>query len=175
VGVLAAHLGDRFCIGCVDRELELHVVGRLQIHRYAIAVVDDAQRHLGRIAALLDFVKRLLRHLERGVQRAANFLHDRLVLLIGFVIGELEERQGATVGELVEGVTVIDLAADLGAEHALAPGGGQRNAEHAFDELAVCVPGPSRRTPGGAGGAEARPTVLLHRSLIGSWTGPCRA
>ena len=49
----------------------------------------------------------------------------------------MEEGQGAAVGNFEKGVAVVDFAADLGAEGALAPGGDEGNAEDVLDEMPV--------------------------------------
>ena len=135
--VLASHRRYLFGIRCIDGELQSQFVRRFQIHRDAIAMIDLAHRHIGRSHALHQLIERRLRHLEGDVPRSTNFLQDRPVLLPRLIIGELEERQCSAVSHLVECVTVVDLAPDLGAEHPLAPGGDQWDPQDVLDEVTI--------------------------------------
>src|SRR5579872_3728137 len=127
--VLATHRGDLVGVWRVDGELEAEAVRRFHIHRHAIAVVDLAYRHVGRLRALHEFVEGCLRDFERDVPGATDILQDSAVLFPGFLVGELEKGERTAVAHFVEGVAVVDLAADFRAEGAFAPGGDEGNAE----------------------------------------------
>jgi len=85
----------------------------------------------------VDFVVGLAIDLERDVLEAPDLRVHGFAPLVHLVIGELEERQCAAVGQPEERVAVRDLALNLGVEDPLAPGRHQRQPENVLEELPV--------------------------------------
>ena len=106
--VRPALLGYPLCVRDVEGEFEEHAVGVFDIHRAAVAVLQHKGVGLPiarRLNTPLDLLLRPLIDLERDVMKGR--LRDRraerpLIALIG----ELEERQCAPVGEAEEAVAI---------------------------------------------------------------------
>src|SRR5690606_5478930 len=93
-----------------ERELELQVVRRRDVERAAVAVVRHAIADPRGLEPPLRLVEVLTVYLERDMREArfARMLGPEP--LVVFRLGELEEREGAAVGERVERVAVLELS-----------------------------------------------------------------
>ena len=104
-------LGD---IGRVAGEFDDQAVGRLRVDRLAIAVIGLAEFLAGRVEPRLQRVVGRIVDLQRDMVVAADLgRHLRLRLLVHLRVGELEEGEGAAVGQAEKGVAEFDLLAEI--------------------------------------------------------------
>src|SRR6185312_3700820 len=111
--------------------------GTGEIERLAIAVIGDAVGKPMRLGARQKLVEARRRDFQRDMPPAAAGRQDRACRLVSVGIGELEEGEGAAIGQAEEGVAVIDLAREIRVKGPLAPGRDQRQAENVLEEMAV--------------------------------------
>ncbi len=123
---------DGCSLGCIDGELDQLPIGVLDIDRDAETMVHVHVGDAGFLQARPDAILGLLIGLHCQVHEQRLLLRGIDLLLLR--VGEVEERQGGSVGKAVEGMAV-------GVRHAvqfvlLDPEGDERHAQHVFVEMA---------------------------------------
>src|ERR1700675_4173034 len=121
----------------IHGELHPEPVRTRHVQRQAISVSGHPARHVSRRHAAIDLVEGLPVDLEREMPETTEGTVDRLGCLVYRVVGELEKRERAAVGQPEERMAIRDVALKLGIEGAFAPGGDQGHPEDVFEEVSI--------------------------------------